>query len=62
MKQHALGYLLIAIGVVLGVQAFVIALIHVPPITGVAIPVIIVAMLVVLSVLAGLLGLRVRRW
>ena len=62
MKQHALSYLLVAINVALGVLAFVILLIHVPPITGVAIPVFIVAMLVVLSVFAGFLGLRVKRW
>jgi hypothetical protein len=61
MKQHGLGHLLVAIAVVLGVLAFVIALIDVPPITGVAIPVFIVVMLVVLSIFAGFLGLRVKR-
>jgi hypothetical protein len=62
MKQHPLGYILTTIGVVLGVVAFVIVLVHLPPINGVAIPVFIVVMLVVGSVFAGFLGRRARRW
>ena len=61
MKQHALGYLFITIGVLVGVVAFVIALVHLPPITGVAIPVFIVVVLVVVGVVAGFFGWRVKR-
>jgi hypothetical protein len=62
MKQHALGYLLTTIIVVLGVVAFVVALLYLPPITGVAIPVFIVVMLIVVGTFAAFLGRRARRW
>ena len=62
MKQRPVGYLLTTIVVVIGVIAFVIALAHLPRITGAAIPVFIVVMLVVVAVLAGFLGRRAKRW
>jgi hypothetical protein len=62
MKQRQVGYLLTTIGVVVGVVAFVIALAHLPRVTGAAIPVLIVVMLVVVAVCAGFLGRRVKHW
>ena len=62
MKQRPVGYLLTTIGVAVGVIAFVIALVHLPRITGAAIPVFIAVMLVVVLVFAGFLGRRARRW
>lgn len=62
MKQRPVGYLLTTIGVVVGVVALVVALVHLPRITGVAIPVFIVVMLVVVAVFAGFLGRRAKRW